>query len=135
MQNRWSAALTLAALSAVMAVAPFAGAQTAKSGANTRPAKRQQGARLLNRWAQSLNLTGDQKAKLTPILAERARQMRAVRNDASLSDSEKKAKLQSLRQATQPRIDAVLTAGQRKKMAQLRTRQKARAGAGAVRTR
>jgi len=38
--------------------------------------------------SENLNLTDDQKAKLKPILEEQAQQMKAVRDDTSLSEAE-----------------------------------------------
>jgi hypothetical protein len=69
--------------------------------------------------AQQLNLSQEQQDKLRPILADEIQQMRAVRDDASLSEDQKRDKMNQIRQNAGPKIQAVLTPEQRQKLAQL----------------
>ncbi len=69
--------------------------------------------------AQQLNLTQDQQDKLRPILADEIQQMRTVRDDTSLSDDQKREKMNQIRQTAAPKIQAILTPEQRQKLGQL----------------
>lgn len=66
-----------------------------------------------------LNLTDEQKAKLRPILMDERQQMEAVRSDTSLSQEQKMAKVQQIRETASPKIKAVLTPEQLKKLADM----------------
>lgn len=72
-----------------------------------------------------LNLTEEQKAKLRPILMDERQQMEAVRNDSSMSTEQKMTKVQQIREAASPKIKAVLTPEQLKKLSDM---QKAQTG-------
>jgi protein CpxP len=67
-----------------------------------------------------LNLTDDQKAKLLPILTDQQQQMRAIFNDSSLSTSDRREKMKTLRQDTESKVEALLTDEQKQKYAQLK---------------
>ena len=69
---------------------------------------------------QRLNLTHDEQNKLKPILDDEAKQVRAVRDDASLSPDQRRARIQQIRKSTRPQIEAVLTPDQQKKFDQLK---------------
>jgi periplasmic protein CpxP/Spy len=66
-----------------------------------------------------LNLTDDQKAKLRPIIADENQQMEALRNDNSMSQTQKIDKANQIRAQASPKIKAVLTPEQLQKLAQL----------------
>jgi protein CpxP len=66
-----------------------------------------------------LNLTDDQKAKLLPIIADENQQMEALRNDNSMSQTQKIDKANQIRAQASPKIKAVLTPEQLQKLAQL----------------
>jgi protein CpxP len=66
-----------------------------------------------------LNLTDDQKAKLRPIIADENQQMEALRNDNSISQTQKIDKANQIRAQASPKIKAVLTPEQLQKLAQL----------------
>jgi hypothetical protein len=66
-----------------------------------------------------LGLTEDQKAQLRPIVVEENQQMEAVRNDTSLSDQQKMAKINQIRETASPRIKSILTAQQLQKLAEM----------------
>jgi periplasmic protein CpxP/Spy len=71
-----------------------------------------------------LNLTDEQKAKLQPIIQDENRQMEALRNDTSMTQEQKIAKANEVRQNASPKIKAILTPEQLQKLADLQ--QKAR---------
>ena len=77
----------------------------------------------LQMLSEKLNLTDDQKAKLKPILQENMQQMKTVREDSSLSQEQKHAKLKSIHDSMHGQIDAVLTPGQQAKFKQMRREQ------------
>ncbi len=66
-----------------------------------------------------LNLTDEQKAKLRPILQEENQQMEAVRNDSSMTQEQKVAKANEIRQTASPKIRAVLTPEQLQKLSDI----------------
>lgn len=70
-----------------------------------------------------LNLTEEQKAKLRPILMDERQQMEAVRSDTSLSSEQKMAKVQQIRETASPKIKAVLTPEQLKRLADMQKAQ------------
>src|ERR1700686_4790785 len=50
----------------------------------------------LQMLSEKLNLTDGQKAKLKPILQDQIQQMKTVREDSSLSEEQKRAKMKSI---------------------------------------
>jgi Spy/CpxP family protein refolding chaperone len=74
--------------------------------------------------SQKLNLTDEQKAKLQPIFQDEERQIRAVRNDNSLSQDQKREKIKQIHEANRPEIEAVLTPEQKQKLAQIKAEHK-----------
>jgi len=76
----------------------------------------------LDRLAEELGLTADQKAKLGPIMKHQQEQMQALRKDESLSQEQRREKGRALREENQKAIAAVLTPEQAKKFAELRER-------------
>jgi len=75
----------------------------------------------LQKISDALKLTDDQKGKLKPILQDEVKQMKAVRDDSSLTVEQQRAKLIEIHEKTQPKVNAVLTPEQQeqwKKMKQ-----------------
>lgn len=77
-----------------------------------------------------LQLTDAQKAKLQPIIQEEMGQIEAVRNDTSLSMDQKVAKVRQIKQTEFPKIQAVLTPEQQKKLADMQERARQNAAQG-----
>jgi periplasmic protein CpxP/Spy len=77
----------------------------------------------LQMLSEKLNLTDDQKAKLRPILQDQMQQMKAVREDSSLSQEEKRSKMKSIHESLHDQINAVLTPEQQAKFKQMRQEQ------------
>jgi Spy/CpxP family protein refolding chaperone len=69
-----------------------------------------------------LQLTDAQKAKLQPIIQEEMSQIEAVRNDQSMTMDQKVAKVRQIKQTQFPKIQAVLTPEQQKKLADMQER-------------
>ncbi len=74
----------------------------------------------IQRMVDELSLTADQKVKIDPILEEDAKQVRAFRDDTSLSADDRKAKTAKVRHETDAKIKPLLTADQWTKLLQLR---------------
>jgi len=77
---------------------------------------------------QQLNLTEDQKKQLKPILAGEFKQMRAVGDDASLTQDQKREKMKQIHEASRPQVQAILTPEQQQKFAQMKEEAKERRG-------
>lgn len=69
---------------------------------------------------QQLNLTDDQKEKVQPILQDQHRQMKAVRDDVSLTQDQKHEKMKQIHESTHTQIQAILTPDQQEKFKQLK---------------
>ena len=67
-----------------------------------------------------LNLSDDQKKLLEPLYEEQIKKIKAIREDASISDDDKKAKILEINQAANKSLGDVLTAEQRAKLKELR---------------
>lgn len=74
----------------------------------------------LQMLSEKLNLTEDQKAKLKPILLDQAQQMKAVRDDTSLTPEQKAAKKKAIHETTHDQINAVLTPEQQEKFKEMK---------------
>ena len=73
---------------------------------------------------KELGLTKDQLAQIKTIRNDIKPKVEAIKNDTTLSEADKKAKLKELRKATRTQIEAVLTPEQRDKLKQLREARK-----------
>jgi hypothetical protein len=68
---------------------------------------------------EALQLTPEQKSKLQPIIQEEVTQINSVRNDASLSMDQKRSKIEEIKKTSFPKILAVLTPEQQKKLSDM----------------
>ena len=118
-----------------MATSPQSGPSQSAAPAPSQPASGQSGASAeaapgpAHAQAQTdednpLNLTDDQKAKLRPILMDENLQLQALRNDTSMTQEQKVAKANQIRQAAAPKIKSILKPEQLQKLADMQ--QKAR---------
>jgi Spy/CpxP family protein refolding chaperone len=89
--------------------------------------KDQGGARMRERFqnrltviAEKLNLTEEQKAAINPIMATEANDIKAVMQDTSLSKEQKQTKVAGIREASDKKINAILTPEQQAKWAALK---------------
>ena len=78
--------------------------------------------------SQQLNLTEDQRKQLKPILAGEFKQMRAVGEDASLTQGQKGEEMKQIHEASRPQVQAILTPEQQQKFAQMKEEAKERRG-------
>ncbi len=85
---------------------------------------REQSQNRLTMLAEQLNLTDAQKTAIKPILAKEANDIKAVIQDNSLSREQKQTKLSAIREASDTKINALLTPEQQAKWAQLKERAK-----------
>jgi Spy/CpxP family protein refolding chaperone len=74
----------------------------------------------LQQISSELNLTDDQKQQLKPMLQSEAQQLKAVKDDASLTPEQKQAKAKEIHQGFKSQIGGVLTPEQQKKLATMR---------------
>ena len=77
----------------------------------------------LKMYTEKLGLTEDQKTRLKPIIADRRQQMMDLRDDTSVQGRDKMKKMKSVMEASDKRINAVLTPDQQKKYAELEAQQ------------
>ena len=76
--------------------------------------------------SQHLSLTEHQKKQLKPILAGEFKQMRAVGEDVSLTQDQKREKMKQIHEASRPQVQVILTPEQRQKFAQMKEEAKER---------
>jgi Spy/CpxP family protein refolding chaperone len=119
-------ASTLGATFASQPVYAEGGKGTAKGTFEGRRGGRRDGGRMMERMAKELNLSAGQKTKIQAIMKESRERGRKIRENKSLSEDQKRAKMRENREATRKRMDAVLTATQKKKLAVMRTQMQQR---------
>jgi Spy/CpxP family protein refolding chaperone len=71
-----------------------------------------------------LNLTPDQAAKITPIIADRQQQMQALRADTSSRPMQRMKKAKAVGEAADAKINAILTPDQQKQYAAMEEQMK-----------
>ena len=77
--------------------------------------------------SKKLNLSADQTAKLTPILADRAQKTQALFQDQSLTQDQRRAQMKAIRENTQQQLATILSPDQ---MQQLKTMRHGHRGFG-----
>ena len=68
--------------------------------------------KMIAEYKEKLNLTDDEVTKITAILQDGGKQMATINGDTTLSDDDKKAKMEALHKSTHDQIRAVLTPDQ-----------------------
>jgi Spy/CpxP family protein refolding chaperone len=76
------------------------------------------------KMSSKLNLTEDQKAKITPVIADRQTQMKALMANTSGRRMQKARKAKSIMSDSDKKIEAVLTSDQKKTYAQMKEQMK-----------
>lgn len=74
---------------------------------------------VVQRLSEKLNLTDDQKSQITPIIADRQQQLRALRANTSMRPLQKRRKMKSIFEDSDKKIKSILTAEQRKQYDEL----------------
>jgi len=72
----------------------------------------------LQKAANELNLSADQKTKLKGIFSDAKAKRESIFKDSSLTDEQKQDKLKDLRGSTKSQVDEVLTPDQRTQLAE-----------------
>ena len=70
---------------------------------------------VVQKMSEKLNLTDQQKAQITPIIADRQQKMQALRADQSMERPEKMQKMKAINQDSDTKIKSVLTDEQKQK--------------------
>jgi len=78
--------------------------------------------------AKKLNLSQDQQNQLKPIFQAQHEQAKAIRNDSSLTQDQKKEKFQALRQDTMAKMNSILTPEQQQQWQQMRAKHEHKGG-------
>lgn len=86
--------------------------------------------RQLGRMTRELGLTTDQQNQIKPLLVDRQQKIGAVFQDQSLSPRDRRAKMQSIRQDSRSRIEAVLNDQQKQKFEAMEQERGRRGGPG-----
>ncbi len=113
-KNRYLTTVLALGLGSALGLAAFA--QDQQAPAPTQQQGQRQApdpARQAKRMAKKLGLSADQQSQLLPILANRNQQAAALRADTTLSPQERHAKMLSLRQDSDAKINAILTDAQK----------------------
>jgi Spy/CpxP family protein refolding chaperone len=76
--------------------------------------------------SKRLSLTADQQTQIKPILVARQQQMEALHQDQTASQQDKMAKMKSLRDDSNAKIEAVLTDTQKQKFEKMQAKQQER---------
>ncbi len=76
--------------------------------------------REIRRLTKQLSLTADQQTKLRPIIEAQDKQIDQVQVDTTLSDTQKKERITSIRQNSRTQIEPLLTDTQKQLYAQMR---------------
>jgi len=101
---------------------PNAGTQTAPPSGTAPSGAQNQSGNQPGSVEDELKLTPEHKAKLQPIIQDEMTQIRAVRDDSSLNMDQKMAKVDEIKKTSFPKIQAVLTPEQQKKLADMQER-------------
>ncbi len=92
----------------------------ASTEAPEHPGKKHHFGERLEMLSQKLGLSEAQKDQLRPIFKSEFEQIKAVRDDSTLTQDQKREKIRAIHKETKPKIDAVLTPEQIQKMKELR---------------
>jgi periplasmic protein CpxP/Spy len=123
----FSAALSTFFGLGILAAAPHAQDQSSteqhRESAHRREADPQ---RQVNMLTKRLNLTGEQKNQILPILTDRKQQMKSIHEDTSLSQQDRRAKVRSIFEDSNAKIKAVLNDDQKQKYDQMQQQRRER---------
>lgn len=106
---------------------PQSGSQTDGSQRRARSGMQRQ-RQHMGRLAEKLNLTDAQKAQFQQIGKDTRKQGMAIRQDSSLTDDQKKEKMQALRKQSHQQMFGILTPEQKEKLKQMREQHKKEQG-------
>lgn len=75
---------------------------------------------VVDKMSEKLSLTADQKAKITPIIADRQTKLKALAADSSLTQMQRARQARGIFSASDSKIEAILTPDQQQKYAQVK---------------
>lgn len=78
----------------------------------------------IQRMRQQLKLSDDQVSQIRPILADAQKQGMALRSDTTMSQEDRRAKAQSIRQDSMAKVRAILTDDQKAQYDQMVAKQR-----------
>jgi periplasmic protein CpxP/Spy len=104
------------------APAPTSPEQDSAQGQPGRGPMRMDPDRQLEHMTRALGLSADQQDQIKPLLVERQQKMEALFQDQSAAGQNRHAKMQSIRQDTQSKIEAVLNDQQKQKFEAMQER-------------
>ena len=78
--------------------------------------------RQLEHMTKELGLSADQQSQIRPLLVDRQQKMEAIFQDQSIAQQDRRARMQSIRQESQSKIEAVLNDQQKQKFATMQER-------------
>jgi periplasmic protein CpxP/Spy len=79
----------------------------------------------MQKLSQELNLTPDQQTKIKPIFQQARAQAKTIRQDTSLSQDQKRAKMKELHENTMAQLNGILTPEQQSQLKQLQEQRRA----------
>ena len=120
MQKRKIFTCTVGMLCALVAGGQITLAGPQETGEDGRAERRGQRSQRLERLGQELNLSEAQQAEIRSLVEQQQNQARTLREDTSLTRAEKRERRIEIRQATQERIQGVLTSEQQERFAEMR---------------
>lgn len=124
--NRMKRGLAVAiVLGSLMAFGPQANAAD-NQGQTQAGGRRQTAQERMKKLAADLNLTQEQQDKLKPVLQEQSKKLRELRQDTSLSATDRRAKAKTIRDDAAKQIKAILTPEQWEKYQKLQQQNRQR---------
>jgi protein CpxP len=119
----------MACLLALVATAPRAARAAQEPGSSQQQARRSWPTpeEVVSRLDSKLSLSDDQKAKITPIIADRQQKLKALAADTSMRRWKKARKMKSVFQDSDKKIKALLTDDQKQKYTQMEQEMRDRA--------
>ncbi len=127
--------LVFVAAGALAIAAPFAAAQdTPPADQQSQPSQEHGGwhrghmdpAQRTKELAKHLNLTADQQTKVQDALQSQQSQMQSLRQDSSLSQQDRRAKMMDIHKNTDSQIRALLDSNQQKKWDEMQAKREQR---------
>ena len=86
----------------------------------------------MQKMEEELKLTDEQKTKLQEARKEQAEKMRGIRDDTSLTQEQRIAKMKEMREANQAKMKTILTTEQFEKWTKMQSERPMRRGPGAA---
>jgi hypothetical protein len=115
--------MLLATLIAVGLGAPRVSAQD-NMGGQSGQGNMSEAAAKLEKMAAALQLTPAQKQQIRPILVEEAPKLKALKSDTSLPPLQKAMKMRQITEATDAKLQPILSPGQYQKLQQMQTEER-----------